>query len=189
MSDYRVSLKVRNNRIMEAIERKGEKFGQKFCKKHGLSYHMMLDLINLKITPLDSELNIRPQVEKLMEITGCMLSELFSDEQIYFTLESNSVDFISSDNQMCDFIENSAIKKQQNTMLRLAVESLPKREASIIKDYFGFGAAPKSMNEIAISHGVSQTRIVHIQHRALRMLRHPKNREKFGYDKDDLQYE
>ena len=81
VKDYRVTIKVRNARLLNALAEVGETVGQKLADKLGISYMNLLALSNLKASPIDKDGNIRPIVLKLCEFTNKTPLELFSVDQ------------------------------------------------------------------------------------------------------------
>ena len=51
MKDYRITVKVRNNRMLNAIADAGGTPGQKWCAGKGLSYARWNSLINMTSSP------------------------------------------------------------------------------------------------------------------------------------------
>ena len=88
MNDYRVTVKVRNNRLLKAIEDAGGKTGQKWCETQRLSYASVNDLVNMVISPLTKEGKLTATAARLCEVLDKLPEELWSNEQIY-PLERN----------------------------------------------------------------------------------------------------
>ena len=66
MSDYRLQFKVRNARLLRAIEARGQRPGQKFADLVGIGYQsQLLPYLNLTRSPFDEDGNLRPCAEKL----------------------------------------------------------------------------------------------------------------------------
>ena len=82
MTDYRLQLKVRNARLLRAIEARGQQPGPKFATLVGISYSRhLLPYLNLTRAPFDAEGNLRPCAEKLCVYFNRLPSELWSTEQ------------------------------------------------------------------------------------------------------------
>lgn len=82
MSDYRVKVTVRNDRLLRAIESKGYVAGQKFAEAVGVSYVTINDLVSLKQSAIGRDGELRPAVEKLCAFLGAMPSELFTESAL-----------------------------------------------------------------------------------------------------------
>ncbi len=88
MKDYRITVKVRNNRILKAIEECGGTPGQKWCEANGLSYSSLNYFINMAKSPLRDDGTIRSSASQLCDVVGKLPEELWSNEQLY-PLEKN----------------------------------------------------------------------------------------------------
>ena len=84
MTDYRVQIKVRNARLLRAIEKAGHQPGQIFAREVGISYTgHLLPYLNLKRTPFDEIGDLRPCAEMLCVFLNRLPDELWSEEQRY----------------------------------------------------------------------------------------------------------
>jgi len=81
MSDYRVTVKVRNGRLLRAINNSGYQSIPKFCEAAGVQYTQINDLINMTASPLDRHGKVRPVVESVMEFLCEPFDALFSEAQ------------------------------------------------------------------------------------------------------------
>lgn len=72
MKDYRITVKVRNNRILKAIEAVGGTPGNKWCEANGLGYGLVNDLINLTASPIGEYGDLRPTAARLCEVLGVL---------------------------------------------------------------------------------------------------------------------
>ena len=54
MSDYRLKITIRNDRLLRAIEAKGFISVRKFCVAHGLEYQRTTEIINGKMKPFEN---------------------------------------------------------------------------------------------------------------------------------------
>ena len=82
--DYRLTVKVRNNRILKAIEAVGGTPGGKWCAANGLNYVSVNELINLTSSPLnkvDGTLTLNASL--LCDVLGKLPEDLWSNEQLY----------------------------------------------------------------------------------------------------------
>ena len=180
--DYRLTIKVRNNRILKAIEAIGGEPGGKWCEKNGLSYVSVNDLISMKASPIAASGNLSTTALKLCEVLGKLPEELWSNEQIY-PLEKNFSDVEISHEEMLSLAAPGALSLQSpeddmekvNTsrMLTKAVKSLPQKMQDIIRMRF---VEDKTYNEIGECLDISGSRVMQLHEKALRRLRHPDNK-------------
>ncbi len=88
MKDYRVTVKVRNNRILKAIADLGGKPGQIWCEANGLDYGSVNDLINMTASPLSAKGELSTTAQKLCDVLNKIADDLWSNDQLY-PLEKN----------------------------------------------------------------------------------------------------
>lgn len=176
--DFKVNIKVRNNRIIKAIEESGGQLGQKWCDAHGLRYTSVNDLINLKASPLAAnKIDLSTTAYRLCEILNKSPNELWSDEQIN-PLQINNVAIELSAPELKQIVAHSetepdkllALSEMKEKMAD-AINTLTNREQYIIKRRFFDNM---TLSEIAEEQGVISERIRQIEAKALRKLRHPR---------------
>ncbi len=180
MKDYRVTVKVRNNRILRAIELAGGASGGKWCEANGLSYSTVNLLIGLKISPLNEEGALSTTAAKLCDVLGKLPEELWSNDQLY-PLEKNFSEMEMSHEQIVAMLPNeqqtylmdtSEMEQRQNrSLLNKAMECLTNREKDCLRLRFEEGM---TLNAAGKKLGVSPERMCQIEAKALRKLRHPK---------------
>jgi RNA polymerase sigma factor (sigma-70 family) len=178
--DYNVTVKVRNARILNALAKVDEKAGGKLAKKLGVPYAQMLDLINLKIEPVDKHGDWLPSVIKLAELTNTMPVELFSDAQ-YYPLDVNVAQFEMGQEEVMQLLNSThapdpseAIEyKEMQQGIEDVLDSLTPREAEVLRMRFGIDGREHTMEEVGQVYGVSRERVRQLEAKALRKLRHP----------------
>lgn len=177
--DYRVTIKVRNARIINALAEKGEVVGVKAAEKIGITYAKLLALSNLKLSPIDKGGNIISEVHKLCEFTNKLPFDLFSVDQIV-PLEKNTAEIEMAIEEVRALIEapemspdELLINKQFSDEVIKVLETLTEKEDRVIRLHWGIGCEPHTLAEIAKIFGLSKTSIDYIKARALRKLKHP----------------
>lgn len=188
---YRVTVQVRNNLILEAIERMGHKSVASFCKAEGLSQSMLGELISLRVPPITKLGEFSSLAKKLMEIFGAAPCELWTDEQLVMALPMNKV------NRKVDLEEIEALKNLERMVVpQLAdntanedfqnrhsvtdemLRSLTKREAAVLRMRFGLGTHhEQTMEEVGKSLDVTRERARQIEKKAIRTLRRTLGRQ------------
>ena len=183
MNDYRVNIKVRNNRILKAIEESGGTVGQKWCDANGLGYTSVNSLINMAVSPVTKMGELIPTAARLCEVLGKLPDELWSDEQIR-PLEKNFTSLEMSREQIVALMPPDEIGLQLTDFdqymhmrelpekLEEALANLDERKQYIIRSRF---FDDKTLDELGKELGVSKDRVRQIEARALRQLRHPSN--------------
>jgi hypothetical protein len=89
MSDYAISVKVRNGRLWRKIAECGFSSVSELCRKSGLHPQRTGALLNLKLAPLTEAGCWRRSAADLAEALGCTCEELFSETQRTLALRDN----------------------------------------------------------------------------------------------------
>ena len=181
MNDYRVNIKVRNNRILKAIEESGGTVGQKWCEANGLGYSSVNSLINMVVSPVTKMGELIPTAARLCEVLGKLPDELWSDEQIR-PLEKNFTSLEMSREEIVALMPPDAMgleltdfdqfmhMRELPERIEQAIDTLDERKQYIIRSRF---YEDKTLDELGKELGVSKDRVRQIEARALRELRHP----------------
>ena len=176
MSDYRVTIKVRNNRILKAIKDIGGEPGQKWCEANGLVYTQINSLINLTESPLLKTGLLSTPAEKLCDAVGKLPEELWTNDQIR-PLEKNFTELDMTQDQVMALLplsETSYIqdfdKKDLEKVMAAALSTLDRKEQKILNLRFKEGLF---LEEIAEKYDITRERVRQIEAKALRKLRHP----------------
>ena len=189
--DYRVTVKVRNNRILKAIEDVGGAPGQMWCKANGLRYSSINDLINLTESPMQTNGALTTQAEALCLAVRKIPEELWSEEQL-IPLDRNTSEAEMSHEQVVAMLPRSepsylqdfsAVEKKESAQIMSDIlDTLSKREAQVLRMRYYHDMA---LDEVALSFGVTSSRILQIENRALRKLRRPRATSKMAGVSDD----
>ena len=182
MTDYRVQIKVRNARLLRAIEKAGHQPGQIFAREVGISYTgHLLPYLNLKRTPFDENGDLRPCAEMLCVFLNRLPDELWSEDQRYplvtnaaeIELSAASVhELLASPSDCADPL--SLLEKQQAAQaVDALLDTLTPREAEVLRLRHGIDGEPMNLEEMAKAKGCSRERIRQIEAKALRKLRAP----------------
>ncbi len=179
MKDYRVTVKVRNNRILRAIKEVGGSPGQKWCEAHGMSYGMVNGLINMTISPLLSDGSLRPDALRLCDVTNTIPDDLWSSAQL-FPLERNFSDMEMDHEQVVALLpdegqtyslDTSEIEQEQRASIIWEILStFPKNEQDVMRMRYYEDMTLRETGEVL---GVSCERVRQIEMRVLRKLRNP----------------
>ena len=182
MTDYRVQIKVRNARLLRAIERAGHQPGQIFAREVGISYTgHLLPYLNLKRTPFDENGDLRPCAEMLCVFLNRLPDELWSEEQRYplltnaaeIELSAASVHELLASPSDCADPLSLLEKKQTAQAIDALLDRLTPREAEVLRLRHGIDGEPMNLEEMAKAKGCSRERIRQIEAKALRKLRAP----------------
>ena len=186
VKDYRVTIKVRNARIINAFAEKDEVVGAIVAAKIGISYGKLLDLSNLKLSPIKKDGSLLPEVVKICDYLNKLPTDLFSPDQI-FPLETNTaeVDMTVEEVEMLMFPASGGVdpetllaSNQSKNALNEILASLTPTETKVLQLRHGLGCAEHTLDAIARVFGVTQERIRQIEAKALRKMRDPSRANK-----------
>jgi hypothetical protein len=172
MSDYAISVKVRNGRIRRKIAECGFGSVSELCRKSGLHPERVGALLNLKLPPLTGDGRWRRSAVALAEVLGCTCEDLFSETQRTLALRDNRGEsFITeagflklSGRVELPLLENpgeqlleDADEQAKSAVVRRALDglNLTARDRRIIESHFGFGCEERSLGDLALEHDVS----------------------------------
>ncbi len=195
--DYRLTVKVRNNRILKAIEAVGGTPGGKWCAANGLGYISVNDLINMTSSPHKGDGTLTLNASLLCDVLGKLPEDLWSNEQLY-PLVKNFSEMEMDYGQVCALLPSSEqsylpdfseMEEAETTKLvDEALGCLTSREAKVLRLRF---YEDMTLAAIGEQLGVQQERVRQIEAKALRKLRHPRLSEKLSelVDMSDAQRE
>jgi RNA polymerase sigma factor (sigma-70 family) len=178
--EYKIEIKVKNNLILQKIKSLGFETVGSFCKKYNLCPTNLGRLVNLNQSAVISYDNsYRKIVFQLCDIFMCSPEDLFTDEQKYcegitrkdyYVGEAEAKFFLENNCQeqllLEDKIDNETLKEK---LIPEALSTLTSREQEIIKMRF---EDDMTYRDIGLIFGISGNRIMQIEGKALRKLRH-----------------
>ncbi len=179
MNPYRVTIKVRNNRLLKAIEDAGGIPGQKWCDANGLSYSKVNGLINMTLSPLTKSGHLCADAQKLCDLLWKSPDDLWTNEQLY-PLEKNFTELEMSQEEVLALLppdqqyylpDFSRIESEESQRVILqALDTLTNRERQIILLRFYDDLSNEEIGRIL---GLSGERIGQLMDTGLRKLRKP----------------
>jgi hypothetical protein len=162
MSDYSISVKVRNGRIRRKIAECGFSSVNELCRMSGLPPHEVGALLNLKLPPLTGAGRWRRTAAALAEVLGCTCEELFSETQRTLALRDNRGECYITESQLLKWssqaerplLENpeeqlieDADEQTKIEVIRRALDglNLEPLDRSIIESHFGIGCEERTL--------------------------------------------
>lgn len=200
MKEYRIKVSVRNNLLLSAIESAGyAEYGGlgRFCRDNNMGPNDLAGLVSMRNRPINQHGEFIPAAKKIMEALGACPSDLWTDEQLTMRLKRNTgettmdlgavqamleqhVDAMSlpSPEDVCGANDETRLVKQVLLGKHLPPganrHQLSRREIAVLSMHYGLsGNDPVTLEEIGASLGVTRNRVMQIEHKALRKLRHP----------------
>ena len=188
MSDYAISVKVRNGRIRRKIAECGFGSVSDLCRKSGLHPQRIGALLNLKLPPLTGDGRWRRSAVALAEVLGCTCEDLFSETQRTLALRDNQGECFITETGLLKLssrverplLENpgeqlleDADEQAKIRVIRRALDglNLAARDRRIIESHFGIGCEGRALADLALEHNVSYHFVQSRLSRALRRLR------------------
>lgn len=178
MRDYRVTVRVRNNRLLSAIEKRHPTVAA-FCRASGINQSELGKLIAMTESPVDRHGDWRLIVVRLCEFMRVMPSDLFTDEQTV-ALKVNRVDVEMDAHDVSAMLPGSTTDPDRRVELEdltraidQQLATLPDVQRDVIRRRFGLDCEQETIDSIAASLDVSRERVRQIEEVALRKLRHP----------------
>lgn len=178
MMDYRVTVSVRNNRILELGEQIGLNSAAAIAKASGVPPTIVGEYVNLKVAPINSRGDWRPTALRLAEALACEPDDLWSDEQKTMELDTNKAHRNVSSAQLQELAccpEQAYLEDQTVSVVRAAIGALPERMATILSMRYGLDPFYRehTLEEIGDAIGITRERVRQIEAKAKRLLRHP----------------
>ena len=189
MKDYRVEIKVKNNLLASAMDRKGITSAAELSRQSGITYNQACRYLNLQESIYDYRWEYRPQFVQLCEFFNLMPSELYPEAQMSEPLKTNKKTIEANVNELvrleADTLDPAKIIELdlKHDAVRSMLGSLTKREADVVSLRLGFEGEEHTWQQIGDVYGVSNERVRQVYGKALRKMRNPKRLEYAGLDR------
>lgn len=183
MNDYRLTVTIKNNRILKLIEGAGYKSVNTFCKVHELRYARVCKLINMTDGALRDG-DFSQTAKGIADALGVHPEDLFNERQLEGHDVTKVVKEIDNPLMLEGRIKQITAHSPEDAMIRLQAErsldgglddliaTLAPRHQLVIRAYFGIGRAKeKNLTEVGKLLNISMGRASQILLRSLRLLR------------------
>jgi hypothetical protein len=188
MSDYAISIKIRNGRIRRKMAECGFSSVNELCRSSDLSPTQIGALLNLKLPPLTETGSWRRSAADLADALGCTCEELFSETQRTLTLRENRGESFVTEAELLKIssraeqplLENpgeqlledlDAQTKMEVVRRALDELKLAARDRYIVNSYFGIDCEEMTQIELASQLNISQQFVRYCLKRTLSRLR------------------
>ena len=171
MSDYRVTIKVRNARLLRALESIGHN-ASSFANAHGFQPTVLCELVAMKRSPLDRRGCWRREIMALCDAAKVSPSDLFTEKQLG-KLARNTVERELDEAALVALTghtttsEDSALIADAKRILGDAMARLPERSRRVLE--MRFDGEP--LESCAREFGVTRERVRQIEAKGIRTLR------------------
>lgn len=172
VKDYRLTIRVRNNRLLRRIEAtRGFVSVPRWCAKHGFSYTAVTDLIAMKASPLRVNGDWRDLVERLASMLRSDPADLFPQRQVEGSIKKTTVEREVSETELLALTEPEALAliedqtPERDTLdkdlIAKMLAVLPDKDRRMVETYYGVGGgdAAGTLDDLAEEFGISRERI------------------------------
>jgi RNA polymerase sigma factor (sigma-70 family) len=186
VKDYEVVVRVRNNWFLTKVRDSGFATLADLSRASGIPNSSLGNIANLRVPALDAFGKWRSYVSAVADFLGCMPEELYPPQHLKDPLKKNRVAFHANLEELESIAalgsslrtlaipaEETMIREQAATSVRLALGALPPRLERLLRLRWGFDGEEKTFEEIAQLWGLSRGRVQQMEAKALRMLKHP----------------
>lgn len=188
MREYCLKLKIQNNLILEKIKELGFISINKFCKTHNLSQTLVGNILNFRTSPLFLKTGkFKPIIYKLSDILNVEIHNLFTEKQLELTkvkpkevlIDEDQFIKLTKQSQTSDDILQLEHKIDNETIVNKIFNSncLTDREKKLLELRF---LEENSLEETSKKLNLSKGRIMQIEAKCMRKLRHPQRMKENG---------
>ena len=177
MSDYRIRVSIRNNRLLKAMEAKGFKSAAQFERSYGFRGYAMINLINGSIPPLDKNGEIKHFVKEILDILEINITDAFTEKQLQ-AFKKNTFTIEAKESQLMQLtsarkpLEMNLIEGDVNKLIKNLLSTLPKNYEQVIRMYM---FENKKKCEIALELNLSSSRIDQMVEKGIKKLKTTSN--------------
>jgi len=181
MSDYRVKITIRNERLLKAIEDAGYKSARQFAIQNAIEPERVGRLIRGAEKPIDKKGRVTKNCSEILSLLNKTLKECFTDRQLE-GFKSNTFETRVEETELMQLVnpvKNNEVRLiEQDVQLNLNEifsKYLSPREEKVLRMRYGIGLnTDHTLEEVGLQFSVTGERIKQIEAKALRKLRRPK---------------
>jgi RNA polymerase sigma factor (sigma-70 family) len=182
MSDYRVRISIRNERLLSAIENAGYASARQCSIANGYPESYVGELVRGLRKPLDTKTGKPTEFcKEVLKILGKNIEDCFTPRQLK-GFKKSSYQIKVDEKELKQLV--SEHKNEGHSLLESELDRkitqvlsirLTPREEKIVRLHYGIGSetTPQTFQEISLIFAVGQNRIKQICDKAIRKLQHP----------------
>lgn len=176
VKDYRVEVKVKNNRIFSLMRQHGISSQSELARRAGVCLTSLTRITSMKDSPLNKNSDFCLTVKKIASFFGVLPDEMFNEQQLNSPVKNNTgvveVSYEEMKKLLPSSVEYDCIeeveKEEDKKSLKKAFSILTPRETKILKEKYFNGC---TYDEIGKMFDITQARVRQIQERAFRKIR------------------
>jgi RNA polymerase sigma factor (sigma-70 family) len=182
MSDYRVRISIRNERLLSAIENAGYASARQCSIANGYPEPYVGELVRGLRKPLDTKTGKPTEFcKEVLKILGKNIEDCFTPRQLK-GFKKSSYQIKVDEKELKQLV--SYHKNEGDTFLEADLDKkitqvlsirLTPREEKIVRLYYGIGSetTPQTYEEISLLYQVTRERVKQICDKAIKKLQHP----------------
>lgn len=181
MSDFHVTITVRNGPLLRAIRSLGFPSISAFAQHHNLRYSSVSQYLCLKLAPYKPDSG-RPRIDAvaLADALGMAIDDLFPPAFLRRTLARNTLSLEMTQEQIEGMAlppatpERALLQGEAGARVRELLTTLKPRERLVLEHRFGLNDKEQmTLEDVSKIIGTNKERVRQIESRALRRLSHP----------------
>ena len=195
--DYRIEIKVKNNRLLTKMEAAGYPSVAKLAEAIGMNRTVIYRIVSIKSTALDNEGYYRPEALRIAEFLNCTPQDIYPPAQMRGTMKENKAQITANANEVDSLTsslrtlafspERKMILNEAKQALKAVMMTLTPKEQRILDLRYGLTyGEEKTLDEVGAMFGVSRERIRQQEMKALRKMRHPHRSKELRENLDEL---
>lgn len=185
--DYRVEIKIKNNRLLDKIEQSGYKSIADFSRAISIKYSIILSFVTMSKAPINKLTGTySPRFMEIVDFLNCTPEDIFPKSRMSEPLKSNYASFKGDEGDIKNLTsslasiatdpEKKMIVDEAHKAIQDSMYALTPRQHRVLALMYGLnGEEPKTAVEISEEFGLCPQMIHNISKKALRKLKHPKN--------------
>ena len=180
MSDYRIKITIRNDRLLRAIEEAGYKSVQQFALDNFFHYDKVNRLIRGVFKPITEEGSLKPFCSEVLRVLGKKIEDCFTPKQLQGFKKSTFVTSVDEKTLMQLSQNNSTVelKLVENDVKKIIdkifLENLRPKEERILRMRYGIGLdTSHTLEQIGLEFSVTRERIRDLETKAIEKLKKP----------------
>jgi hypothetical protein len=179
--DYSVTIKIRNNRLLEKMRAAGYETSADLSRASGVPLNSISVYLCLKLPPMTEKGNWRQHVLTISKHLRCLPEDLFPAAHLRAPLRKNVAEFKADASDICGIsaaLRSMALPADEKMMIRESkhaldciLDVLTPRERNVIEHRFGLVDGKERFLRDIPGERCTQERVRTIERKALRKLR------------------
>ena len=195
--DYRIEIKVKNNRLLTKMEAAGYPSVAKLAEAIGVGRGIIDRIVKMKSAALDDDGYYRPEALRVAEFLNCTPYDIYPPAQMRGTIKENTAQITANANEVDSLTssmrtlafspERKMILDEAKLALNGVLMTLTPREQRILDLRFGLTyGEEKTLDEVGAMFGVHRERIRQIEQKAIRKMKHPERSKELRANLNEL---